>query len=272
MEKHFLIDAKVYFFDLDGCICHGDRLASGVLPLLEKLRERGMRYAFLTNNSRLNAAEIGEKLAHLGLNVPPDTIFPVTDVVGVFISDKYGRVAVKPIGSESLARSIAQAGHRIVAWDEPGADVVAVGRDTEFHYGKLQQIAEDIRRGSRLVATNPDLYHPGECGTRIPETGALLAAIEAIARTEAECIGKPEPYMFLYAMKQFGASPENTVMVGDNLQTDILGSIRAGLRSVWITNGSAPEYSAAEWGVERCRPDVTLHTIEELCRIVSAGA
>ncbi|MFC0213480.1 HAD-IIA family hydrolase [Paenibacillus chartarius] len=286
MAQHgFLPRMQAYFFDLDGCIYHGDRLSAGVVPLLDRLRQQGLSYVFLTNNSRLGAAEIGSRLEAMGLTVPDDRILPVTDIAGKYLRDKYGKLSVKTIGSDSLARNIAEAGHTPIAWDAPGADVVIVGRDTEFHYNKLQRIAADIGHGSRLIATNPDRYHPGQFGERVPETGSLLAAIEAVTGKTAECIGKPEPYMFEQAMQLCGAAPDSCVMVGDNLETDIRGSRQAGLRSVWITNGSAPG-PAAEGGAEvlesrssaagfapsgPARPDVVVNDMEELYQLVMQG-
>ncbi|MFD1773864.1 HAD-IIA family hydrolase [Paenibacillus rhizophilus] len=270
MDHGFLTRAKVYFFDLDGCVYHGDQLSPGIIPLLGRLRQLGIDYAFLTNNSRLSAAEIGGRLAGMGLEVAPECILPVTDIAGRFIRDKYGAVTVKTIGSESLERGISAAGHRTVSWDEGKADIVVVGRDTAFHYDKLQQISSDILSGARLVATNPDIYHPGADGIKIPETGALLASIEAMTGTTAECIGKPEPYMFLYGMKLYDAAPDSCVMVGDNPDTDILGSARAGLKSVWITNGAPADSSVwkREPGQILSCPDVVLNNMEELYRLV----
>ncbi|WP_178075737.1 HAD-IIA family hydrolase [Paenibacillus oralis] len=271
MEQGFLFHTKVCFFDLDGCVYHGDRLSQGIVPLLHQLRQRGISYAFLTNNSRLNGLEIKERLAVMGMDVLPDSIFTVTDIAGTYIKEKYGNVSVKTIGSASLARSVEQAGHRTVSWNDAGADVVVIGRDTEFHYGKLQQIAADIMQGACLIATNGDLYHPGVSGERIPETGSLLAAIEAVTGVTVECIGKPEPYMFHYGMKQCGVSPENCVMVGDNLDTDILGSIRAGLKSVWITNCSVDNpYTPSRERITGIHPDIVVNSMEELYRIVAA--
>ncbi|AJY74771.1 HAD-IIA family hydrolase [Paenibacillus beijingensis] len=268
-----LSNIKVCFFDLDGCVYHGSRLSPGVIPLLAELRQRAIRFAFLTNNSRLRAPDIGARLAAMGLNVAARSIVSVTDIAGAYIRDKFGRVTVKTIGSDGLARSIEEAGHTAVAWDGPSPDVVIVGRDTEFHYGKLQQIAADIGRGARLIAANPDRYHPGASGERIPETGALLAAIEAITGGTAECIGKPEPYIFEHGMKLFGAAPEHCVMVGDNPDTDIAGSIRAGLKSVWITNETADGHpdSMPEWSPDWPRPDIALSSIEQFYRLVASG-
>ncbi|MDT3427298.1 HAD superfamily hydrolase (TIGR01450 family) [Paenibacillus forsythiae] len=274
MNHGFLTRAQVYFFDLDGCVYHGDQLSPGTVPLLRQLRRLGIDYAFLTNNSRLSAAEIGARLAAMGLEAAPECILPVTDIAGSFIRDKYGTVTVKTIGSESLERGISAAGHRIVSWDEGKADIVVVGRDTAFHYDKLQQISSDIGSGSRLVATNPDIYHPGAQGIKVPETGALLAAIEAMTGVAAECIGKPEPYMFQYGMKLYDASPENCVMVGDNPDTDILGSARAGLRSVWITNGASAEPPSRQrepGRVPPCPADIVLSNMAELCRLVGGS-
>ncbi|MFK7697539.1 HAD-IIA family hydrolase [Paenibacillus sp. HJGM_3] len=230
-----LRDKKGWLFDLDGCLYHTDQPAPGAQELLELLQRDGKQVACVTNNSRQSPGEIAEKLAWMGFDLAPDQIFPATDAVGRYIRKRYGVSTVMVAGSESLERAIEGQGHRTIQLDAvQTADIIVIGRDTEFTFDKLQAIVEQEKRGARIVTANPDMWHPGPGGRRVPETGALAAAVAAITGKPMETVGKPEPHLFQYAMRLFGADPEQCVMVGDNLNTDIAGGRGAGMSTVWI--------------------------------------
>ncbi|MCZ8513885.1 HAD-IIA family hydrolase [Paenibacillus filicis] len=244
MNEVFHPGIKVYFFDLDGCIYLGNKLALGVKSLLHELDRNHIQYSFITNNSRQTAREIAEKLKNFGLDVAATKIIPVTDVIGKYLKEKFGTVSVKTVGSANLNYAIAIEGHRIIPLeDKEKTDVIVVGRDVDFTYEKLQKISEEVGRGSLVIGTNSDLYHPGEGGKKIPETGAIIAAIQAVTGTTIEYIGKPEPYLFLHGLRMYGTKPDSCVMIGDNLDTDILGGRRVGMKTVWVTNNVNKELS-----------------------------
>jgi HAD superfamily hydrolase (TIGR01450 family) len=253
LTEAFLTGVSVYYFDLDGCIYHGNKLASGVIPLLQHLDQLQLRYSFITNNSRQNAGEIAEKLNRLGLKVQPSRVICATDWIGKYVQEKLGIVSVKVVGSDSLRRAVAAFGHRILALeDKEAADVIVVGRDIEFSYAKLERIIEAVDSGSLVIGTNADLYHPGAAGVRVPETGALLASIQAITGSAITCVGKPEPYLFQQGMRNDGALPSVCVMVGDNLETDVIGSGRVGMKSIWVTNqAEAGTYAADSYALSK---------------------
>src|SRR5690606_25689014 len=148
---------------------------------------------------------------------------------------------VKAAGSEWLGQSLRDAGHSLLPLgDEEAAQVVVVGRDTAFTYKKLQDVVDDLERGAVLIGASADLSHPGAGGQRIPEAGALVAAVEAAAGKPGSAlfVGKPEPHLFRFALRSYGCTPERCLMVGDNLHTDILGANRSGMRSAWLTHGA----------------------------------
>lgn len=231
---------EVCFFDLDGCLHFGDTPAERAKELLRLIRSRGRRVGFITNNSRLNAAEIALKLRAMGLEADSCDIVTATEAAATYVAETFGRVSVKVAGSASLRQALLQLGHRVLEWDDPAvAEAIVVGRDTEFTYGRLEEIANQSRRGARVVATNPDASHPGADGAIVPESGSLVAAIESAAGVKVEAIGKPHPYLFQLAMKRSRAQPPECMMVGDNLHTDIAGAAQAGMMSVWIRHAAA---------------------------------
>jgi HAD superfamily hydrolase (TIGR01450 family) len=254
---------EAFLFDLDGCIYYGHAPAEGAEPLLRLLKEEGKRYFFITNNSTETSREISIKLNNMGLPASPGQVITATELTGQYIKDHYGIMKVKAAGSEGLRASLERAGHRVLPDDSrETADIVVVGRDTRFTYEKLLWIVEEEIRGAKVIATNPDAYHLGSRYERIPETGALTAAIETITGKKVEYVGKPNPYLFQYAANQYGLSPEACVMVGDNLNTDMLGGIRAGMRTVWVKgdeNGFIPNEETAN-----IRPDFIVNGIKHL--------
>lgn len=237
-------EVNTFFFDLDGCIYSGNVLAEGADTLIERLKKEGKKVCFITNNSRQTSEEVAEKLLRMGLNVLPKEIFTATDYSGRYIADKYGLLRLKVVGSSGLSSALASVGHKVLlVEDADPADVIVVGRDTEFDYEKLHWISREVSRGAKVIAVNPDLYHPGSDGVRVPETGALIAAIEAVINQRVEYVGKPEPHLFFYGMEACGSKAQECVMVGDNYDTDIIGGKRSGMYTVWL-NGTSEKRHA----------------------------
>lgn len=136
------------FFDLDGCIYFGRKLAERANDLMDLLRGQGYRIGFITNNSRENSAEIGARLAEMGLQLEGELIISATEAAAAYLKDVYGLVAVKVSGSASLNASLENAGHRVLDWAKSDpADVVVIGRDTKFDYRRLEQIVNEVARG-----------------------------------------------------------------------------------------------------------------------------
>ncbi|WP_081505157.1 HAD-IIA family hydrolase [Paenibacillus senegalensis] len=251
---------RALFFDLDGCICFGRKLAGRANELLDLLRHQGYRVGFITNNSRENAVEIRKRLIEMGLRLEDELIVSATEAVAGYLRKEYGRVRVKAAGSPSLSEALANAGHRVLDWEEADpAEVIVVGRDTEFDYLKLEQIVNEIALGARLISTNPDYSHPGEDGRLIPETGSLLAAVKSITGRPVVSIGKPHAWLYELAMCEYGVVPEECVMIGDNLATDITGADQAGMKTVWVRHSLAPGA-----GNRSVAPTVTVSTLAEL--------
>jgi HAD superfamily hydrolase (TIGR01450 family) len=228
-----------FLFDLDGCIYYGDVLARGASPLIQRLKDAGRKVCFVTNNSRQTSAEVADKLQRMGLQASPSEIITATECTGTYIMDKYGSCKVKAAGSLGLSSALESAGHIILPFESADrADIIVVGRDTEFTYAKLASISREVSRGAQVISANPDLFHPGSDGERVPETGALIAAIQAVTGKNVEFVGKPASYLFLYGMEVCGAKAQECVMVGDNYDTDITGGKNAGMNTVWISNSS----------------------------------
>ncbi|MEF3311464.1 HAD-IIA family hydrolase [Paenibacillus sp. GYB004] len=267
-----LLQAEAVFFDLDGCIYFGDRLADGALALLEWLSHKGKQVRFVTNNSTDTGAQVAARLVRMGLKAGSEQIMTATELIGLHLMRLYGRTTLKVIGSRSLHSALERAGHRLVPlYSDERADTLVIGRDTSYDYAKLQAAMEEIDAGTPVLATNPDLFHPGSRGEKVPETGALYSALEAMTGRKINYFGKPAPYMFELAMENCGVkSPELCVMVGDNLHTDIAGGRSAGMKTIWLYD-AANLPSSEEPLPFHLRPDVALPDLQSLSARVGFG-
>jgi ribonucleotide monophosphatase NagD (HAD superfamily) len=130
---------------------------------------------------------------------------------------------------------------------ESGGDVVLLGRDRQFNFTRIAAAANAVRDGAELIVANPDRTHPGKDGAIVPETGALLASILACTGdVPYRVIGKPEPPMFWKALSLLGAEATNTVMIGDNVETDGRGALQTGMSFVHIDDWVARQNSPAQ--------------------------
>lgn len=225
---------KGFFFDLDGTIYAGTKLLDGAMELLDTLQRAEKSIAFMTNNSTLNAATIARKLQSFGIHADQDQIICPTDLAGSYLTEKYGRSRVYTIGSEHLTRSVLVENHSLSEGVDDPCDIVLVGRDLDFTYQKLEDAVLHLQRGAKLVATNLDFHHPIDTGEYVPETGAIVAAIQKTVHTDAEVIGKPASFIFHKGLERFGLLPHQTVIIGDNPMTDIRGGRKAGLSTILL--------------------------------------
>ncbi|MFC5653233.1 HAD-IIA family hydrolase [Paenibacillus solisilvae] len=252
-----------YIFDLDGCIYSGNRVYPGARKVLTTLIETGRHVFFLSNNSTEASQTIRNKLIDMDLPVENIPILVATELIGPYLAEKYGAARVYSIGSMELEKSLRRSGHQVLPLGcGEQCDFVVVGRDTSFTYQKLYDCVRCLTNGARLIAANLDFYHPGEDGVRVPETGSLIAAIQAVTGiNHVESVGKPFSYPFIEIIQQKDLNPENCLMVGDNPYTDVKGGYSAGMHTAWISHGNS---FPIELGFQ---PNLTLSCIGEFLEV-----
>lgn len=255
-----LNEKNVYIFDLDGCLYSGDDLYPGAAELLQKLLNVQKKIVVLSNNSNQTSESVRGKLLRMGLPVETFTIVVATDLIGHYLFQKYGALTVKCIGSVELKKSLATCGHNVLELgSETACDYLVVGRDLTFTYEKLQQCCLEINKGAKLAAANLDLNHPGSDGVNVPETGALVVAIQAASGVQkVESCGKPSPFAYEFIMESINHKSNDCVMIGDNLNTDILGAMQMGIDSVWISHGRPFQE------MFNVRPSLTIDSVSDL--------
>ena len=248
---------RAFIFDLDGCVYNGETLLPGVETVLDALRRSGRRVLFLTNNSRQAAEELLGKLRRLDIPAAPEEIVSAAEITGPVVRARYGPSGVLAAGSPRLRALLAAAGHTVLPLEDyRRAQVVVIGHDDDFGYGKLTALSRAVRAGAAFVAVNLDPRLPVEAGEFFPGCGAIVEAVAAAAGVRPVVVGKPEPHLFQVALQRLGLPPQAAVMVGDSIHSDIRGAQGVGLPTIWI---APPDAAPGD-----VHPDLTIRSYAEL--------
>jgi HAD superfamily hydrolase (TIGR01450 family) len=234
IERHrALLDAaRLVLIDLDGCLAFGNRPHPAAQAFLA--RHDG-RYAILSNNSTQTPQGLARILAGHGLVVDPGRIVLAGSLTVEMLAGTHAGTPVSLLAGDEL-RAYARAAGLRLAWRN--AAVVVLARDTTLTYAKLGHAVASLCRGATCIVANPDLTHPGPGNVRVPETGAILAMLRAcVPELAFTVVGKPSHVMFDLALARFGADAADTVMIGDNPDTDGAGAREAGISPILIGPG-----------------------------------
>jgi 4-nitrophenyl phosphatase len=227
--RRLLASASGFVIDLDGTLVSGNHVMDGARDLLDHARDR---YAIVSNNSRDTAQTLARKLARLGLRVRPEHIVLAGQQAVLLMKERYPQASVRIVASPALARFALSLGCNVV---EHEPDVILLGRDVHFGYLRLQSVANQLRRGAKLLVANPDLSHPAADGGVTPETGSLMNAVIACAGIEPTCVvGKPEPLLFREALHRLGTDAASTLVIGDNPLTDGAGARQLAMQCLLV--------------------------------------
>jgi 4-nitrophenyl phosphatase len=224
--------------DMDGVLWHGERPMPRLTEFFETLRARGIRFVLATNNASRSGADFAAKLAKMGVSVALDEILTSPQATAAYLSAHTPDARVFIIGEPGLRVELEARGLRVVndSAEQAAATHVVVGIDRTLTYAKLVEACLLIRGGATFIGTNPDVTFPGERGI-VPGNGAILAALRVSTGVEPSIIGKPEPEMMVQAMARMGGTLADTAVIGDRLDTDILGGIRAGMTTLLVLSG-----------------------------------
>jgi HAD superfamily hydrolase (TIGR01450 family) len=218
-----------FILDVDGTLLRGGHATEGAQAFLRAVEGR---FVLVSNNSREISRSMSARLRRVGFDIPGERIILAGEETIAFVASRYPGARCLVAASTALRHCARRRG--LVCVSEK-ADVVVLGRDVHWSYAKLALLANEVRRGAVLVAANPDLTHPGNDGLVVPETGSLLAAVEAAAGVAAtHLIGKPAPTLFLAALERLRSTPRDTIVIGDNPLTDRAGARGLGLRSLIV--------------------------------------
>lgn len=260
-SAEMLAGIRGYILDMDGVLYRGDTIIPGVKEFLDALDRAGIAYTMATNNSTNTQLDYVAKLDRMGISVPEESIFTSAVATATYLRSNYPEgTRVYVVGMKALRQAIFGDGYFFPA--EANADVVVSGADFELVYASLRTATLAIRAGADYVATNADTTFPTEVGL-IPGSGAIVAALVAATGVEPTVVGKPSPVMVQSCLTAMGLEPEEAVMLGDRLDTDILAGERANTRTIMVLTGVHTPADIRQLGVT---PDLVLDTLEPLTR------
>ena len=251
---------QAILFDLDGTIYLGDRVIEGAPNAVQRIRDAGIRVAFLTNKPLDSPEVYSAKLNGLGIPTSPEDIITSVSLTVSALAEYGLSQRVYVIGESYLKGCIEDAGHT-EATEPSNTDVVVVSLDREMAYEKIHFAYQAITSGAHVVATNPDILCPIE-GGEIVDAGAWIAALEALLRREITTVmGKPSRRCAEFAMRQLGRDPHETLMVGDRRETDGRMAIEVGMRSALVLSGVT---SIEDFDRYAYRPEFTWESVADL--------
>ncbi|KPJ88523.1 MAG: HAD family hydrolase [Spirochaetes bacterium DG_61] len=224
---------KSFLIDMDGVVYFGNRIIDGAREFIETLNRNGNKYLFLTNNSSQTTLELSKKLAIMGIEVSPGKIFTAAIATAAFLSKQKKRGSAYVIGDPGLYQALHEVGYQITEFDP---DYVVVGETRSYSYEMIEKACKFISEGARFIGTHPDITGPSDFGI-VPAVGALTAPIERVTGVKPYFIGKPNPLMMRTALSRLNSHSENTVIIGDRMDTDILAGIETGMETILVLTG-----------------------------------
>jgi len=241
-----------FLIDMDGVIPGAD-------SFIHLLLEREIPFVFLTNNSQRTRRDVVCKLERMGIRVTESHIFTCAMATARFLAAQKPNGTAFVIGEGGLSHALHRNGYAIVD-DDP--DYVVVGEGRTFNMETVEAAVRMILRGAKLIATNMDPNCPTASGTR-PGCGAIVAMLETATGRKAFSVGKPSSVMMRAARKEIGLSATETIMIGDTMETDILGGVSMGYTTAPVLSGGTKREDLALFAY---RPDFVLESVADLCR------
>jgi len=246
-----------YLIDMDGVIYHGNQLVPGAERFVNELIRDNVPFLFLTNNSQRSRRDVVTKLRRLGIDVEERHVFTCAMATARFLAQQKPHGTAYVIGEGGLHTALHNNGYSIV---DHHPDYVVVGEGRTLTFEMMESALGMIRAGAKLVATNMDPNCPTPTGIR-PGCGAIVALLEAASGIKAFSVGKPSPLMMRAARKELGLTADETVMIGDTMETDILGGVQLGYHTVLVLTGSTKPHDLVRYAYQ---PDVVVGSIDDL--------
>src|SRR5712671_2752410 len=218
---------------MDGVLLKGSTLIPGAADFVQQLQAQQIPFSIFTNNSQYTPRDLQVRLSYMGLDVPPEAIFTSALATAQFLHAQRPGGRAFAIGESGLTTALHGIGY-ILTDQEP--EYVVLGETTTYSFDRITRAIRFVSAGARFIATNPDVMGPGEGGI-VPATGAVAALISAATGVKPYYIGKPNPLMMRTALRTLNAHSENSVIIGDRMDTDIVAGIESGLRTILVLTG-----------------------------------
>jgi NagD protein len=252
-----------YLIDMDGVLYRGTELIPGADSFIEQLRDRHIPFRLLTNNSQRARRDVAAKLVRVGIAVEEEHIFTSAMATARFLAQQKPDGTAFVIGEGGLLTALHQNGYAVVD-HEP--DYVVVGEGRTFNLELVEAAVRMILGGAKLIATNLDPNCPTQDGLR-PGCGAMVAMLELATGVKAFSVGKPSPVIMRAARKELGLATDETAIIGDTMETDILGGVQLGFHTVLVLSGGTREEDLPRYAY---RPDVVVPSLAEFAALLEA--
>lgn len=225
---------KSFLLDMDGVIYTGSKLIPGAVDFVSRLKQRNFKFLFLTNNSYYTPKQLKGRLSEMGINVTEDCFYTSAMATASFLTtQKPMDCSAYVIGGQGIIEEFEK--HKITVTSE-NPDYVVLAETEEYDYKKIIEATHLIREGAKFIATNSDLTGPSLRGP-VPACGALVAPIEKVTGIAPYFLGKPNPAMMFWARKKMGVHSANCFMIGDRMDTDIIGGLESGMTTCLVLTG-----------------------------------
>ena len=222
-----------FITDMDGVLLKGEQVIPGAERFIARLEEMGREYLVLTNNSLYTPRDLAHRLHNIGLEIPIERIFTSAMATASFLQSQRPGGTAFVIGESGLTQAIHGIGYVITDIDP---DYVVLGETKGYNYESITKAIRLIDAGARFIATNPDVTGPTVAGI-VPGCGAMAALIQTATGKAPFYVGKPNPLMMRSALNYLDVHSEDTVMVGDRMDTDIVAGVESGMRTILVLTG-----------------------------------
>jgi NagD protein len=246
-----------YLIDMDGVIYRGSDLIPGADRFVHELRSANVPFLFLTNNSQRTRRDVATKLRRLGVAADEEHVFTCAMATARFLARQKPHGTAYVLGEGGLLTALHNHGYAIV---DHHPDYVVVGEGRTLSFEMVEAAVNLLAGGAKLIATNLDPNCPTPTGTR-PGCGAVVAMLEAASGVKAFSVGKPSPFMLRAARKELGLTTDQTIVIGDTMETDILGGVQLGFKTILVLSGGTRREDLARYTY---RPDRVVDSIADL--------
>lgn len=255
---------RLYLLDMDGTLYLDDNVFDHCLDFLSAIKARGGRYLYLTNNSSKSVDKYVEKMNRVHIPAVSEDFFTSTDAACVYLRQNYHGNKIYALGTASFRNQLMNAGFPITDHLEDDIDCLLMGFDTELTFKKLEDACILLGRGVQYLATNPDWVCPTAYGY-VPDCGSVSQMLFNATKRKPYFIGKPEPAIALLAIEKAGYQPEDAVLIGDRIYTDIACGVNAGITTVLVFSG---ETTREDWEKSEIKPAFTCQSIADIYEMI----
>ncbi|HAV93082.1 TPA: HAD family hydrolase [candidate division WOR-3 bacterium] len=251
---------ELFFFDMDGTLYLGERIIGGAREFISKIKKNGKRTVFLSNNSSKNRKDYFSKLTKMGFECKIEDIF--TSLNATILKMKQENVkSIYPLGTKSFEEELLENGF---VFSKENPDVVLLGFDKTLTYEKIDNAYQLLIKGTRYIATHPDITCPTETGY-IPDIGGFISMFEKLTSRTPEIVGKPNVGMVSSIISHFSLKPSDCAMVGDRLYTDMRMALDASLKSILVLSGETKHDDYVKSGLD---VDIEADSVNDLIDLI----